>query len=325
MYNNSQQKENIMSSIAHNKNNTPLLSIIIVSFNTCDVTKQCINSIYSSVWTDKFEIIIIDNNSSDGSVEMIRENFPNVKIIANKKNKLFSIANNQGAAIAKGRYLLLLNSDTIVKENNLQKMIDFFKKCPENIICIGPKILNPDGTLQSRGFPRWGNKFQHYATLYGLDKILPLYILSKPLDRRANKTHITGWVAGCCMMIPRDKYLEIGGLNENLIFYGEEPEFGYRTNKLGYKTIYYADAYIIHLGGVASKTEKAKPYSFEKDIAEYDALVRETIGYKNAISITKQTRLSLKVKKLFYKNKEYVTHRIAHETRVLEYFKNKLY
>lgn len=150
------------------ENNTPLLSIIIVSFNTCEVTKQCLNSIYKSNWKDSFEIIIVDNNSYDGSVEMIRETFPNVKVIANKENKLFSIANNQGAAIAKGKYLLLLNSDTIVKENNIQKMIDFFERCPENIICIGPKILNLDGTLQSRGFPRWGNKFQHYATLYGL-------------------------------------------------------------------------------------------------------------------------------------------------------------
>ena len=126
------------------------------------------------------------------------------------------------------------------------------------------------------------------------------------------------------MMIPRIKYLEVGGLNENLVFYGEEPEFGYRTSKKGYKTIYYSDAFIIHLGGVATKTKEAKPYNFEKDMKEYDSLVRETVGYKEAIQITKRTRTSLKIKKLFYKNKDFIDSRIKHETKVIEYFRNKI-
>ncbi len=300
------------------------LSIIIVSFNTSEVTKNCLKSIYNADWNDLFEIIVVDNDSKDDSVSMIRNEFPEVRIIANTENRLFSIANNQGAAIARGKYVLLLNSDTIIENNNIQKLIDYFDSLPDDVICIGPKILNPDRTLQSSGMPMWGKKYQQYAFLYGLDKLLPLHLFCKTLDRRSNRSHQTGWVSGCCMMIPRIKYLEVGGLNENLVFYGEEPEFGYRTSKKGYKTIYYSDAFIIHLGGVATKTKEAKPYNFEKDMKEYDSLVRETVGYKEAIQITKRTRTSLKIKKLFYKNKDFIDSRIKHETKVIEYFRNKI-
>lgn len=300
------------------------LSIIIVSFNTCDITRQCLESIYKAVWREPFEIIVVDNNSQDGSVEMISKEFPDVKLIANKDNKLFAIANNQGAKIALGKYLLLLNSDTIIEGDNLQRMIDFFEKQPDDVICIGPKILNPDRTLQSCGNFQWGNKYQQYVFLYGLHKLLPLYKVWPILDRRPDVTHRTGWVAGCCMMIPRDKYMKVGGLNENLVFYGEEPEFGYRTDRLGYKTLYYADASIIHLGGVSTSSDKAKKYSFEKDIKEYDGLVSQTVGYREAIAITKRTRTSLIIKRLFYKNKEFIDSRIKHEARVINYFKNKV-
>lgn len=300
------------------------LSIIIVSFNTRNVTRQCLESIYKAEWRDNFEIIVVDNNSEDGSLEMIKTEFPKVKLIANKDNKLFAIANNQGAKVANGKYLLLLNSDTIVEKDNLQKMIDFFETQPNDVICVGPKILNPDRTLQSCGNFQWGKKFHQYVFLYGLHKLLPLHRFWPVLDRRPDVTHRTGWVAGCCMMIPRDKYMQVGGLNENLVFYGEEPEFGFRTDRLGYKTVYYAGAQIIHLGGVSTASDKAKKYSFEKDIKEYDGLVSQTVGYREAIAITKRTRNSLKIKRLFYRNKVYIDSRIKHEAKVIEYFRNKL-
>lgn len=231
------------------------LSIIIVSFNTSKITEACLRSIYASNWRDKFEIIVVDNNSHDDSVEMIRREFPEVKIIQNRENRFFSIANNQGVKIAQGKYVLLLNSDTLVEDDNLQKMIDFFETLPDNVICIGPKILNADGSLQACGKAPWGNTFQHIIACYSFNKYLPFWRIWETLDRRPDKTHRTGWVSGCCMMIPRDKYMEVGGLNENLIFYGEEPEFGYRTNKYKLVTIYYSDAYITHLGGGQQKNQ----------------------------------------------------------------------
>lgn len=312
------------SEICRNNLSRLKLSIIIVNFNTCDITRQCLESIYNAEWRDNFEIIVIDNNSQDGSVDMIAKEFPEVRLIANKDNKLFAIANNQGAEIAKGKYLLLLNSDTIVEKDNLQKMIDFFETQPDDVICIGPKILNPDRTLQSCGNFQWGKKFQQYVFLYGLHKLLPLYRIWPVLDRRPDVTHRTGWVAGCCMIIPRDKYIHVGGLNENLVFYGEEPEFGFRTDRLGYKTLYYAGASIFHLGGISTNSDNAKKNTFEKGIKEYDSLVSETVGYREAIAITRRTRTSLKIKRLFYKNKDFIDSRIAHETKVIQYFKDKI-
>lgn len=159
---------------------------------------------------------------------------------------------------------------------------------------------------------------------YGLHKLLPLYRIWPVLDRRPDVTHRTGWVAGCCMIIPRDKYIHVGGLNENLVFYGEEPEFGFRTDRLGYKTLYYAGASIFHLGGISTNSDNAKKNTFEKGIKEYDSLVSETVGYREAIAITRRTRTSLKIKRLFYKNTEFIDSRIAHETKVIQYFKRKL-
>lgn len=126
------------------------------------------------------------------------------------------------------------------------------------------------------------------------------------------------------MIIPRDKYIHVGGLNENLVFYGEEPEFGFRTDRLGYKTLYYAGASIFHLGGISTNSDNAKKNTFEKGIKEYDSLVSETVGYREAIAITRRTRTSLKIKRLFYKNTEFIDSRIAHETKVIQYFKRKL-
>lgn len=203
-------------------------------------------------------------------------------------------------------------------------MIDYFDTLPEDVICIGPKILNKDGSLQSCGKLQWGKRLQHIISLYGLHKIFPLRLINPILDSRPDKTHRTGWVAGCCMMIPRKKYLKIGGLNENLRFYGEEPEFGYRTDNLGYKTVYYHEAAIIHLGGVATATKEGKlQKTFDKEIAQYDSLVLQTVGRKEAIRITKRTILSLRIKKIFYPNKDFINSRIKHECKVVSYFKQK--
>ena len=278
-------------------------------------------SIYGATWRDDFEVIVVDNNSHDGSVEMIHSEFPDVKLIANKDNKLFAIANNQGAKICKGDYLLLLNSDTIISGDNLQRMIDFYDEQNDNVICIGPKILNKDGSLQSHGHHDVGDKFQSFINFYHVNKILPLHWFSKKLDCNPNHTRPTGWVTGACMMIRRELYEKVGGLNEKLIFYGEEPEFGYRTKKLGYKTLYFADAFITHLGGAS--TDKSKK-SFEKGMAEYDSLVRLTIGRRKAISVAKLTRNSLRFKRLFHPNKKYFDECIEQESRVIDWFMKKL-
>lgn len=236
------------------------LSIIIVSYNTKEVTRNCLRSLYKAEWRSLFEIIVVDNNSRDGSVEMIRSEFPQVKVIANQDNRLFAIANNQGAAVAEGRWLLLLNSDTLVWADNLQRLLDFADSQPKEVVCIGPKLLNPDGTVQSEGC--FGSShYDMFVKHFKLGTLLPAFIgrhILPPGTYRWNRNvpHEVGWVVGAAMLMRAETYKKIGGLNEELEFYGEEPEFGYRSSKLGLKTVYYPDAEITHLGG--GKYEQSK-------------------------------------------------------------------
>lgn len=304
---------------------SPRLSIIIVSYNTCDVTDQCLKSVYSAKWRDDFEVIVVDNNSSDGSVDMIRSKYPQVKLIANPNNKLFAIANNQGAKIANGEYLLLLNSDTIVYDDNLQRLIDFFDKQPKDVICIGPKILNPDKSLQSGPHPRSGI-IEHFFHLTHAVKILPFLKCFFPtLPSNPYKVQRAGWIMGCAMMIRSKEYKEVGGLNEAIEFYGEEPEFGYRTDRLGYKTIYYPEAEIIHLGGISTKKKEGlNPEEEEarkaRDLRRYEKLIQQTTGYDKAINTAKATIFAYRLLWCVSRN-PYFKDAIKHEKEVICYLK----
>jgi hypothetical protein len=319
--------KNVSSSNSVRGGQDTTLSIIIVSYNTKQVTDECIASIYAADWRDSFEVIVVDNNSQDGSVEMIRTKYPEVKLIVNPDNKLFAIANNQGAKIAKGKYLLLLNSDTLVYDDNLQRMVDYFETLPQDIICIGPKVLSKDKSLQSCGQPMWGTLAEHFFHLTKLWRVFPPLLKIYPRIPHGDKeTHVAGWVVGCAMMIRSDLYAKVGGLNEKIEFYGEEPEFGYRTAKLGYKTIFYNGAELIHLGGVSTKnqepkTEEDKEAAFIKSMHRFEKLVKETCGYKRAISICKITIAAYSLLRIISSNKQYFTGAIQHERKVIAYLK----
>ena len=126
------------------------LSIIIVSYNTKDLLKECLISIYKNISQIKFEILVVDNNSRDGSPLMVEKKFSKVKLIKNRENKGFAAANNIGIKKSKGKYLLLLNSDTLVLPDSLEEMVKFMDRTPEAGV-VGGKLLNPDGSLQSFG------------------------------------------------------------------------------------------------------------------------------------------------------------------------------
>lgn len=269
-------------------------------------------------------MIVVDNNSHDGSVEMIRERFPQVKLIANPDNRLFAIANNQGAEIANGDYLLLLNSDTLVYDDNLQRMVDFFDRQAPDVICIGPKILNHDKTIQSYGAPDYGYA-EHFICQMGLHKRLPILgKIWKSLPTSPNLTHRVGWVSGSCMMVRRLLYNQVGGLNEKLVFYGEEPEFGFRTRQLGFRTLYFHEAEIIHLAGVSTKKSQVKKVkAFEEDMKQYESLIRLTNGFQGAINVTRLTILAARLKKMIGYETSAMDKKIAHETKVLRHLKQQ--
>ena len=231
------------------------LSIIIVNYNVKEFLQNLLHSAEKASSRISKEIIVIDNASDDGSVEIIKQKFPTVKLIINKNNIGFGSANNQGLKIAQGKYILFINPDCIVSENTFDKMISFFNEHPDCGLA-GCKILNSDGSLQlacRRSFPGPWTSFTKVTGLSNLfpgSRIFARYNLTY-LDE--NKTHEVDAVSGSFMMIKRDAYEKVGGFDDQFFMYGEDLDLCYRVQKAGFKVYYVPDTQIIHYKGESTK------------------------------------------------------------------------
>ena len=243
------------------------LSISIVSYNTKDLLRQCLESIYSETKGISFEILAVDNASIDGSVDAIRNNFPNVKLIVNKKNVGFAAANNQAIKDSKGRFILLLNPDTVILDSALDKLVEFMDSHPEAGV-VGPQILNPDRTLQfsydngiSLGLFFRGLVIRHFSRLL---RVLPLVgrhknysINSKCLEHPPKIKEVVR-VRGCCLLVRKEVINQVGLMDEQFFMYCEEVDWEYRMKKAGWKIYFYPFAQIIHYWGASSKQHAEK-------------------------------------------------------------------
>ena len=229
------------------------LSISVVNWNTKDILRNCLKSIYVSTHKIDYEIFVVDNASSDGSPEMVEREFPKVKLIRNKENLGFAKANNQVIKLGNGRYILLLNSDTIVLDGALDKMVEFMENHPD-AGAAGCRLLNSDGTLQASAseFPRL---FSLYWTNSFLRKILP----RKKVGGVINEPHFyskireVDWILGAAFILSKSVIKQIGSLDEEFFMYGEEVDLCYRIKKGGWKVYFCPEAKIIHLLGVSEK------------------------------------------------------------------------
>jgi GT2 family glycosyltransferase len=217
--------------------------------------EYCINSIYRSKVNFDFEIIVVDNASKDESMAMLQTNFPEVNIIQNKENVGFSKANNQGIAIAKGTYCLLLNPDTILQEDTLQKCIDTLEH-DSKIGALGVKMLDGAGNFlpeSKRGFPTLGvafAKISGFAKLFPKSSFFGKYHLGY-LDK--DKNHEVDVLSGAFMMLRKDVLVNVGKLDETYFMYGEDIDLSYQIKQAGYKNMYLADTSIIHFKGESTK------------------------------------------------------------------------
>ena len=231
------------------------LSIIIVNYNVKQFLLNLVESIYKAVKSISFEIIVVDNASEDGSIETLQKKYPEVHLIANKINLGFGSANNQAMQIAKGRYLLLLNPDTIVNEDTFSKMISFFENNNE-VGIAGCKVLNPDGTLQlacRRSFP---GPWTSFTKVIGLSNLFPrtkLFARYNLTYLDENKSYEVDAVSGAFMMIRKEVYERIGGFDQQFFMYGEDLDICYRAQKAGYKVFYVHSTEIIHYKGESTK------------------------------------------------------------------------
>jgi len=231
------------------------LSLIIVNYNVKEFVQNLLYSIEKARQNLSLEIFVVDNASDDGSVDVIREKFPYVNLIANKTNIGFGAANNLAMSKASGKYILLINPDTIVKEDTFTKMIGFFETHKDAGIA-GCKVLNPDGSLQlacRRSFP---GPWTSFTKVTGLSSIFPksrLFARYNLTYLDENKSYEVDAVSGSFMMMSKDVYKKVGGFDEQFFMYGEDIDLCYRTQKEGYKVYYFHETEIIHYKGESTK------------------------------------------------------------------------
>jgi GT2 family glycosyltransferase len=222
----------------------PDISIVLVCWNNKDYLEPCLDSLYEGVMKSSFDVVVVDNGSIDGSQDMLREKFPEVKIIQNDHNVGLGRASNQGIEATRGRFVLLLNNDTIVNGPSLDGMVEFLDKTPD-AAAVGGKLLNPDGSVQScyNNFPSLHEEFL-IATRLG-----ELIWEGYPGIIEGDVIKTVGWMGSACLMVRRETLNQVGLLDEEYFIYGDEADLQYRFKKNGWQMYYLPHVTTIHYGG----------------------------------------------------------------------------
>jgi len=234
-------------------NNKIMVSIVIVNWNGKDIIKQCLDSIYTNVKNVSFEIIVVDNGSTDGSVEMLREGYPQVKLIECKENLGFGKANNLAVSYCRGEYILLLNNDTIMLGSGIIDIVNFAISHPDAGI-VGGKVLKPDMTMDYSSGKQPG--FLCGIRLHTIDLIKNFNFLRRLKNYSVPKE--VDWVSGCYMLIPKKIVSRYGLFDEKFFMFGEDVELCFRMRQNGCKVYYVPFSPIIHLKGKSAKKNEPK-------------------------------------------------------------------
>lgn len=266
-----------------------VLSIIIVNWNTRELLRRCLESVQIQT-TVRHEVLVVDNASCDGSPEMVASDFPDVHLLSNDENRGFAAANNQALARATGHYCLLLNSDTVVLDHALDKMVAFLDSHLE-AAAVGCKLLNADHTLQP-------SAHNFYSTLGSLIENRLVERFWKKRSSRTpflsfwdhSRTRRVDWVTGACLMVRQQVIEAVGLLDEGFFMYGEEVDWQYRMRRSGYEVYYLHESSIIHLGGASAAqapeaTRKLESQSRARLIEKHcNPLSREIYRVKSAVA-----------------------------------------
>lgn len=270
------------------------LSIIIVNYNTHDLLNDCLTSVYNAhLPKEGIEVIVVDNASKDGSTALVKKKYPQVKLIRNKVNVGFAKANNQAVKISSGKYLLFLNSDTVLKKYSLVKPLKYLKN-HQKVGAITIKLFTKNGQLDidnHRGYPTPWSAFCHF---FGLSKLFPRSVIFNSYHlglQKFNKIHAIPVAAGSFLMMSKKLFENIGRWDEAFYFYGEDIDLCFRINQAGFKIIYYPKTSCLHLKGASSglRKETSKIYNIDQN---------------NKIKVAKASVEAMKIfYKKFYANK----------------------
>lgn len=293
------------------------LSIVIICWNDRKVIDDCLRSIYANTHhVAPFEVIVSDNGSTDGSVEFIREHYPQVQVIENRQNLGFARGNNVGIKHSTGEWVHILNPDTVVHEGALDRMVAFAEKHPE-AGAVGCRVLNPDGSYQISARPFPSVRGSWLAALY----LRPLGHLGKMLTPdfytgwNGDTERTVDWQSGCCVMLRGSLLRQLDGFDEQFFYQYEEVDLCYRVWKAGYKILFTPAATITHLGGQSVGRFRLR-FEIEKHRNRYRYFYKH-FGPSGAWRIRRASLASIRVRQLGYsvigliKSDEAIANRLA--------------
>ncbi|MGB4813108.1 MAG: glycosyltransferase family 2 protein [Methylophilaceae bacterium] len=231
------------------------ISVILVSYNTVEMTKKALNDLFASVGDLKIEVLMVDNASKDGSAEMLRREYPHIKLIENTKNVGFGRANNQALPFVQGKYVLLLNTDAFVLPDTLIKTKQYMDAHPKCGM-LGVKLLGRDGVLQPscRYFPSSWNIFLERTNL---KKFFKQTKLIDDMSWDHNTVRDCDWVPGCYALIRKEVIDQVGLFDPRYFLYYEEVDHCLAAKRAGWGVTYFPDTTVVHIGGESAKHEAA--------------------------------------------------------------------
>ena len=249
---------------------SPDVSIIIVSWNVCELLRTCLQAIAHGRRTLDAETIVVDSGSTDGSAMMVQQEFPWVQLVTCNENVGFPMGNNLGIARASGRHIVLLNPDTEVQAGALSTMVDYLERHAD-VGVVGPQLLNLDGSVQSsrRRFPTLATAFFESTWLQGIAPAAVLrryYTLDLPDEEAAD----VDWLMGACLMVRRQVIDQVGGLDEAYFMYSEELDWCRRIKTAGWRVVYLPAAKVLHhVGKSSEQAVTARHVNFQRAKLRY--------------------------------------------------------
>lgn len=248
----------------------PVVSAVVVSYNTREMTLDCLRSLYADLGDLPAEVFVVDNASSDGSAAAVRAAFPDAIVIENAENRGFGGANNQAMALARGESLLLLNSDAFVEPGAIRELVATLEG-DLDAAAVGPRLLNGDGSLQLSCF-RFPSPARAWIENLWLPALLPRHPVFGDYRRWAHDAdREVDWVIGACVLVRRAAYEQVGGFDERFHMYAEETDWQKRMRDRGWRVLFTPRAVVTHLGGASGAAEKARVNrSFFESLDHYE-------------------------------------------------------
>jgi GT2 family glycosyltransferase len=220
------------------------MSIVIVCWNNKAYLEPCLESLYEAGLHSSFDVVVVDNGSTDGTQAMLHEKYPEVQLIENGQNVGLSRASNQGIKATQGRYVLLLNDDTLINAPSLDAIVEFLEAHPK-AGAAGGRLLNEDGSFQA-GYANFSSLHEEFMIATHLGELL---WEGYPSHEDDSKIRPVGWLSSACLLLRREALDQVGLLDEEYFIYGDEADLQYRLQQAGWQAYYLPDAYTIHFGG----------------------------------------------------------------------------